>query len=332
METIIGIVIGLVVGIGAALVVSAVRRRQAEWNQPQNRSASASIAQDSSDDEEEFQEPEPDDPKQIAYRELQVEYNAASIREEYTALKTKLESKKSTLTTDDYDYLLGQTNNMLSSLEQEERERAEFDAKIQQFRDLRTQTDREELFTDLHHILLLRDEDHFITYDELENYGEQEDLDWAARTYDELVLERLGQLIDAAGSPGGTVEDYNKVREFYGELWDNSYTNADGNEIDDVMSDELKDAWNNMVVRFVREPDTSDDLYGYDDLDEDDYRKIIKGAREHDLLSLRLLTMLSADGNIDDTLIEVFVTEFQTDLDAQHLALGFKSGEDVRTA
>lgn len=64
------------------------------------------------------------------------------------------------------------------------------------------------------------------------------------------------------------------------------------------------------------------------------YKEIIRKAREeNDFTSLRLL-ILMADEGVDDftgLLLDVLLTELRTELDAQFLALGFKSGENERS-
>ncbi|MFY9227908.1 MAG: hypothetical protein WAO28_01080 [Candidatus Microsaccharimonas sp.] len=333
MDLFIGIVIGLALAGGVFGIVVLIKRRNAAWE-----NSSTSSSRDEREDRRDTSREDAErslatreaEAKNAAYRQMRDKYDAATTREEYVALQTELEAGRSKLAEADYDSLVSQIESEIEALDEEARARAEIEPKLAAFAALKNVTDKEELFTKLHP-MFATDETPVITYDELEEHAEEGDLDWLDTAYDEALIEHLKALLIAARE--GTVADYKAVTKLWDELEDYSSNTYD--DRDDLVSQNLATEWNEMIVRFKREPDYDEDLYGLDDLDEDGYKAIIKKAREdHDLLSLRLLFIIVnewQDSDFTDLLVASFTEELQAQLDAQYLALGFTPNEQERS-
>lgn len=320
MDLLLAFVAGIALMALVSWIVRKVRRSSKDSN---DKSASAG------ESFEQRKQREKEDRETALYDELYDRYHSSSTRVEYETLERDVRSNQSKLSVERYNRLINLITDMLGRLADEERRQAEMEPKLAKFRALKNSMDTDNVFTELHRINVLDAEDSIISYGNLESYGETADVNWMYSTYDRLVLERFRILITIARS--GTVTDYRNVRTLFDELEENDYTNENHEDIEEILAEHLKDEWNEMIVRFVREPD-SDDLFGYDDLTEDDYKEIVRKAREEgDLLSLSWIILLDDDGEIADTLVEVLMTEFRTELEKQHLALGFKSGEDARS-
>ena len=332
--------IAMLIAVGIVyVVVRAVRRSRAN---SQSESASSAPSLSFSSSERRDQEVEkPKSSEEVLYDQLYNTYHSSSTKEEYETLLQDIKSKQHRLYSEGFNELTSMVNDEITRLDEEAAAQAAIDLKVEKFRALKSVMDSEELFTELHRIYVIRYDDEedaatmgaIISYEDLEEYGEQSDLDWLAETYDKLLVERFRTLLEVARV--GTVADYKKVQELREELKSNDYTDVEGEDVDVFLTNNLTSEWNEMIVRFKRELDWYEDLMGLDNLDEDAYKVIIKKAREDkDFMSLRLLIMMIDEdvSELKDLFIETLITELRTELDVQFLSLGFKSGEEERSA
>lgn len=324
MDLLLGIVIGAVMMAICFFAIRSIKRSHsnqkasAASSQHDNRSPMFESAEDRRQREKEARQ-------DSAYRELLNKYAEASTRGEYETVKRTVNSNRSQISEEQFDWLIEMVDTALEELERNERIAAEMAPKLAQFRALKSSTDSDYVFAELHKIYVLeQEEDVIIQYSELEAHGDEDDMDWMTSTYDKLVIERLQMLIATAIT--GTPEDYEKVRALHGELLDHHYVSKDHEDINELMDDETKKAWNEMVVRFLREPHPYDDLYDYDYIEHSEYDELIKKAREGDLLSLHLVVLMMEDSDISDRLVEIMTEEFNEQIEQQKLALGFLPG------
>ena len=324
----IGIAIGLALAGGIVGIVVLIKRRNAAWENTSSNSSRDERPDTSGHDAERSIASREAEAKEAAYSQLLDKYEAATTIDEYVSLQRELETKRSKLAEADYDSLISYIESAMTALDEEADARALIEPKLAAFAALKNVTDKEKLFTELHPIVVTNEEP-VITYDELEENAEEGDLEWLSQTYEEVLIEHLKKLVIAARE--GTIADYEMVTTLWDEL--EEYDSNTCDDRDDLVSQNLATEWNEMIVRFKREPDYYDDLYGLDDLDEDGYKAIIKKAREdHDLLSLRLLFILAEDDStFTDLLVASLTEELQVELDAQYLALGFAPDELERS-
>jgi len=328
MDLLAGIVIGFVLAGAVVGIVVLIRRRNAAWENTSQNSSRNERSDSSHKDAERSLASREAEAKNAAYRQMRDKYDAATTREDYVALQSELKTKQSKLTQADYDTLVSWIESEIETLDEEARARAVIEPKLAAFAALKNVTDKEELFIELHRIFLT-DEQAVITYDELEENAEENDLDWLNTTYDEVLIEHLKKLLIAARE--GTVSDYKAVTTLWDEL--EEYGSNEDEDRVEFVTKHLATEWNEMIVRYKREPDYYEDLFGLDELEEEDYKMIIKKAREdHDLLSLRLLFMLSDDdSDFTDLLVASLTEELQAELDAQYLTIGFAPDEQERS-
>lgn len=306
MDLFIGIVIGIVLSGIIYIAVRAIKKAGTDYRY--------------------FSAHEQNEAKKVVYDSLKSNFTLEMTRDECVKLKKKIESRKDTLLAENFDWLIAEVAHRLQGILDIAKERLETEPKLYKLRAFKGIANEEELFDELHRINLGTST--IISYNELESHGEKGEIQWFNKTYEELLLAHLRELLVIARC--GTVEDYQKVMKLWHELDD--FSSENGKDKIEFVTHHLAREWNEMSVRFKRELDWYDDMLGLDELTDDDYKGIIKDAREnHDFLSLRLSLLLTKD---DDSfgaiLLGIILAEFKTNLDAQYHAIGFKSGENER--
>jgi len=261
------------------------------------------------------------------YEALGVKYDSMSTRDGYVTLQREVESKRSSLSEDGYEQLKSVIGSAIKRIDDEVAARIIVDPKLAKFAALKNITDPELLFTELHRITITKDG--VISEDELFQYGKEEDVVWLTKSYDKLLLEHFRKLLVTARQ--GTVADYQKVMELWEKL--SEYYSDSSEDRDDIVESYLAKEWNEMIVRFKREVDWNEDLYGYDDLRAEAYPEIFRKAREDkDLLSIQVSLMLAnEDPAFVEAVAETRLKNLRDDLDTQLLAIGFKPDEEERS-
>lgn len=318
MDLIIGIVIGAAIFGVILLLVRFARSIKAEHDD-RGQDSRSDNGRDSLDRQE----------SRRTSDALQQKMLEASSHDQFAIVLRDIENQRSQLNTEDYNRLVRNVNLSIDGLKQTEAEKAKIEPKLAAFRQLKSVTDPEALFIELHRIYL-SDQDSVISVDELDDHGEKGEYEWFARTYDTLLVEYLRTLLIAARH--GTLVDYKKVMQLWEELSDFLSNESEGRQ--EFVTKHLASEWNEMIVRFKRSIEW-EDLMGIDDLGENDYKVIINKARqEHDLLSLRMYAFFDEQGDsvLAEALVEIVTEEFRSDLEAQLLATGFIAGEQERRA
>lgn len=297
----IGIVVGLVLAGGIYIVAMAVKKSRPDDQTPEAKNA--------------------------AYYVLKDALALAASEDDYKKLLKEFDLQQSKLHKKHHDKLVEEANWCIEEIRAKQKERAKTEPKLQQLRALYDTTDNDQLFAELHRINL--GVDGIITYDQLDMFGEKGELERFSRTYDELLATHLKQLLVVARD--GTIEDYQKVMKLWQEL--DEFISAANEDRNEFATRHVAYEWNEMIVRFKRNPDLNNDLLGVDDLSRDDYRTILRKAREaDDLLSLRLSVLLAEeDYNVGEVLAEMILEEFTDKLDKHYVTLGFALEEDERT-
>jgi len=307
MELLIGIAIGLAV----AVVIALVRKGLKGGTDKRDSEGDSAIRNKPEDDS--------------IYRDLHRRYATATSKSDYVQLLQDIKNKKSRLTERNYTQLSELTQQMINQLEKIERDRALVEPKLVSFRALKTLTNNEELFNELHRIAT--GDTGILTYDELELYGTEEDVTWARAAYDTSLKEQFRKMLVTARN--GTVADYKKVMVLWDEL--KNFVSTKDEERKDFVREYLASEWNEMIVRFTREPDWYDDISGYDELDEDDLKEILRSALvDHDLLNMRVALLLADDSDFTDVIIAKVIGDITVELETQLQAIGFKPGETMR--
>ena len=261
------------------------------------------------------------------YEALSVKYDSLSTRDGYVTLQREVESKRSSLSEEGYEQLTRAIGSAIKRIDDEVAARIIVDPKLAKFAALKNITDPELLFTELHRITITKDG--VISEDELFQYGKEDDVVWLTKSYDKLLLEHFRKLLVTARQ--GTVADYQKVMKLWEEL--SEYYSDSSEDRDDMVESYLAEEWNEMIVRFKREVDWNEDLYGYDDLRAEAYPEIFRKAREDkDLLSIQVSLMLAnEDPAFVEAVAETRLKDLRDDLDTQLLAIGFKPDEEERS-
>lgn len=337
----LGIFIGAVV-IGGVVGIIWLLRRSGKNSEPQrsngssrapnSRSGSAGNTSSSKDSAEETTRRE----RIALYEELRGEWYSINSTNDtssaYEAYLVKLDTNKSKLDAESYQVLKGWTESRLAGIADKEARAAEVAPKLRAFMALRSETDKNVLFDELHKIVLLDDDTGIISSEDLEEFGTEDDVNWAATTYDTVLEWRLRELLILARD--GDVSDYRKVMDLWQQLDDNDYydeTNEEDREY--LVRTKLAREWNEMIVRFKRKLDWEDDLFTLDELDSDDYPDLLQKAKSGDLFALRVILLLieDEDEDLSELIIELTNKALQADADAQSEALGFAPGATTRS-
>ena len=266
--------------------------------------------------------------KSEAFTEFRSVFSLDITREECVEKLDDIKSRESDFQEEDYDWLVRDGERRLREIDSIEEERIETEPRLKNYRVFIETAAKVKLFNELHRIKLGTSK--IISYTDIECFGAKGELEWFKRTYDELLVPRLRQLIMSARH--GSVAHYQRVMVLRKEL--DGFQSSEREDIEDFIAKHLAYEWNEMIVRFKRNPDWYDDIFGYEDLTSEDYTRIITKARgEHDLLNLLVLIKLVEDGNYNfvDALVATVVEELKIQRDAQQLELGFKPGEDERS-
>lgn len=308
MELLLGIAIGLAVALVVALI-----RKGLKGGTATRESAGVPVTRNKQED-------------RSVYLDLRKRFEAATSKSEYENVLQDVKNKKSRLSEEDYDRLTDMAQSAIDQVEKLERDRQLVEPKLVRFRALKTLTDNEELFNELHRIAT--GNTGILTYDELELYGTEEDDEWLRATYDKSLKEHFREMLVTARN--GTVADYKKVMVLWEDLKD--FVSAKDEEREDFVREYLASEWNEMIVRFTREPDWYNDISGYDELEEDDLKEILRSALvDHDLLNMRIALLLADDSDFTDVVIAKVMGDITVELETQLQAIGFKPGEIVRT-
>lgn len=264
--------------------------------------------------------------KHERYQDLMQAFNDAESIDAYQRLLKTLEQSKSQILEDDYNRLKDSITRTIKELEDEATQAALMAPKLAAFQALKSRPDSTELFEILHRIHF--EQDGILTLDELEEHCTQSDTTWFYEKYEVLLVEHLRNLLLAARN--GTAADYEAVMELWEDLED--FETTKGEWRDELIEKHLLDEWNQVVVRFIREPDSDDELFGLDELDDDDYRTILEKIRESDdPLSLKVALILLDETSFDQTVVEVFRETLNARIERFHEEIGFKPGESIRS-
>jgi len=301
MDLLIGVVIGVVLAGVIYIVAMAVKKSRPDDQTPEAKDA--------------------------AYYLLKDKMALATSEDDYMALLAEFTFQQGKLHEKHYKKLFTEATRRIQEISANQKEYAEIEPKLQKLRALYDTTDKDQLFAELHRVNL--GVDGIVTYDQLNTYGERGEVERFSRTYDELLAAHLKQLIVVARD--GTVEDYQKVMKLWEELGE--FVSADNEDRDEFATRHVAYEWNEMIVRFKRNPDLQNDIFGMDNLSRDDHKTILQKARQTgDLLSLRLSVLLAEDDDIiSEVLLEIVLEEFTKSLDDHYVTLGFKLEEDERT-
>lgn len=244
----------------------------------------------------------------------------------------KIKANKSKLNPSEYEFLIQGAEARLAGIADEEAAAEAVKPKLAAFAALRQETDHEMLFAELHKIVLLDSADALISTDELEEFGEEVDVDWAASTYDTVLESHLRLLL--ANALNGTAADFQKVMDLWEELDDNGYYDEKDEEgREHFVRTRLATEWNAVIVRFKRELDWDDDLFTLEDLDSDEYPNLLQKAKDGDLFALRVVLLLldDEDDDMEELILDQSKAVFQSEADTQSLALGFAPGAKFRS-
>jgi len=304
------LLIGIVIGLAIAFVVSTIKgQRKKQDARSVVRSTTADTAQ------------------QATYLDLRRRYEAATSKSDYVKVLQDINGKKTKLTEQDYTRLVELTQATINRLDKQEKARVLIEPKLVTFRALKTLTNREELFNELHRINT--GSTGILTYEELSEFGTEEDLGWMGIAYETLLKEHFRELLVAARN--GSVADYDKAMVLWEELED--FYSSKREDRRDFVREYLASEWNEMIIRFKREIDWFEDIYGYDEPDEDEMNEILRKALvDHDLLSMRLSLALAEEySEFADVIIAKVTGEITVELETQLQAIGLKPGETMRT-
>jgi len=301
MDLLIGVVIGVVLAGVIYIVAMAVKKSRPDDQTPEAKDA--------------------------AYYALKDKMALATSEDDYMALLAEFTFQQGKLHEKHYKKLFTEATRRIQEISANQKEYAEIEPKLQQLRALYDTTDKDQLFTELHRVNL--GVDGIVTYDQLNTYGERGEVEQFSRTYDELLAVHLRRLLIVARD--GTVEDYRRVMTLWEEL--DEFSGAGGEDRDEFVTEHVANEWNEMIVRFKRNPDLYNDIFGLDRLGRDGYKVILQKARQTgDLLSLRLSVLLAeVDYIVSEVLSEIVLEEFTKSLDDHYVTLGFKLEEDERT-
>ena len=268
-------------------------------------------------------------PKKLGvYDGFVARFSVISTRDEYTSLHRDVNAAQSDLGEKNYNRLVELITRKYEELDFREEALAKAKQRLGAFQAIRTITGRDDLFRELHRIYT--GNEGVITYEDLEEFAEDSDLEWYNQTYVELLEEHFRTLL--VNARNGTIADYQKVMAVDKQLED--LFMPTGEDWEDFATKRFANEWNEMIVRFQIKLTWSNDLLGLYDLKKADYREIFRKAREeHDFLSLRLSAFFIEEEDSDflDILVESIAKELQTELSDQYLILGFKPGSEERT-
>lgn len=302
--------IGLVVGIIGTYIVMAARQRRAT----EDSSSTAHINKP-------HRLPSLKELQVQAYTELSEWYNKAETIEEHRALLLEIERRRSELGEGAYTSLTSRVQQCSEALEKRAAAAAAAEQHLVAFRELRRTARPEDLFRELH--LINTTEGGVITYNDLNEYGEKEEVEWFDRTYETLLQQHLGELLVAAQS--GAPADYERVTTLWEQLA--YFRTEQGDDRKEFVTKHLGDEWLEMIVRCKQELYWEDDLFPLDDIDEEGYATLIRKAREeHDFLSLRLVLLFGDEyHDLEFTKVfrKTFMQDFRDELDAQRRRLGY---------
>lgn len=325
----LGVVVTAAVMIGAYFIVRRVRRtKDADSSSSSSTNSASSRSVIRGPSLEEQRQARLEERQNETYRDLSNKYAEADTIEQHVALLREVENKRSDLSNYRYETLSSRIKEDIEAAEKDAQIRAEMAPKLIQFRALKILADNEVLFEQLHRILKDGDDpEAIIFYSDLEKYGEERDLEWLSAVYNAMLPERLKTLLETART--GTIEDYQKIRALVDDLVEYDYVDDNDDYIDAIIQQQFQKEWNEMVVRFFRDPGDEDYFEPTEPDGEEEIDALLHRARvEKDLLSLQMLrASIEDEDDVYYRFIELTQKELEEEVEQQLLALGLRPDE-----